>query len=206
MRQLLLLCLFQCVVLLGMAQEQLQYKVPKHNQRDEKGRKQGLWMEDVGELRGEPGYTWEGNYKNDRKEGIWKKTTAAGYLIAEETYKNNVLNGYCKYFFNDGKKSAEGLYVSTEIPGQKDTIMVVDLQSGVEKPVEIVREGNSVRQGLWKVYDEETGHMVKEYYRMGEQVSAAEMGETDSIPTPVAPKAAPTHLPHESMGSGRKKH
>ncbi len=69
----------------------------KSNQRDGQNRKQGRWVEEVGELRGEPGYTWEGVYKNDRKEGVWKKTSAIGNLLAEETYKNNVLDGYCKY-------------------------------------------------------------------------------------------------------------
>ncbi|SHM71522.1 hypothetical protein SAMN05444266_11088 [Chitinophaga jiangningensis] len=205
MRQLLLLCLLNAFLLTGFAQERLVYKVPKHNQKDEKGRKQGLWMEEVGELRGEPGYTWEGNYKNDRKEGVWKKTTASGHILAEETYKNNVLNGYCKYFYPDGKKSAEGQYVSTEIPGQKDTVMVIDLETQQEKPMEIIREGNPVRHGVWKLYDEESGQMVKEYYRLGEVVTAAEIGDNDSIPVKAAPRPQQTQLPHEGVKGGKKK-
>ncbi|MFB6457293.1 toxin-antitoxin system YwqK family antitoxin [Chitinophaga sp. Hz27] len=205
MRRLLLVCMIQCFVLCAFAQ-QLEYKVPKHNQKDEKGRKQGLWMEEVGEIRGEPGFTWEGVYKNDRKDGKWTKSTHSGILLAEETYKNNALNGYCKYFYPDGKKSAEGLIVSSEIPGQKDTIAVIDLETGNETMKEIVREGNPVRQGLWKVYDEETGKMSKEYYRLGEIIPASEAGDNDSIPVSVAPKAPVSQLPHEAAAGGKKKH
>ena len=122
----------------------------KSNQRDPQHRKQGYWMEEVGEVRGEPGYTWEGTYKNDRKEGIWKKTTSIGTLIAEETYKNNVLDGYCKYYYSNGKPSEEGAYISTEVEGQRDTIMIIDPVTNAETPTEIIRKGNSVRNGVWK--------------------------------------------------------
>ncbi|NIG54318.1 toxin-antitoxin system YwqK family antitoxin [Chitinophaga sp. Cy-1792] len=205
MRRLLFVCTLLCLATGAFAQ-QLVYKVPKHNQKDEKGRKQGLWMEEVGEIRGEPGFTWEGVYKNDRKEGKWTKSTHGGILLAEETYKNNALNGYCKYFYPDGKRSAEGMIVSSEIPGQKDTIFVVDLDTGAEKPMEIVREGNPVRQGLWKVYDEDSGKMTKQYYSLGEEISAAEAGDNDSIPAAVTPKAPVSHLPHEDAVNGKKKH
>ena len=147
--------LLQLTFAAGMAQV-------KSNQRDAQHRKQGYWVEVVGEVRGEPGYTWEGVYKNDRKEGVWKKTSAIGNLLAEETFKNNVLDGYCKYYYSNGKPSEEGAYMATEIDGQRDTIMIIDPVTNAETPTEIVRKGNSVRNGVWKLYDEETGKMVKE--------------------------------------------
>ena len=176
----------------------------KTNQRDAQKRKQGNWIEEVGEVRGEPGYTWEGVYKNDRKEGIWRKTSTIGNLIAEETYKNNVLDGYCKYFFPNGKLSEEGAFISTEVEGQRDTIMIIDPVTNAETPTEIIRKGNSVRNGVWKLYDEETGKMVKEYYKRGETVTAGELGDSTTEEQP-AVKQAPLQLPHENAGKHKKK-
>ncbi|WP_143310484.1 toxin-antitoxin system YwqK family antitoxin [Chitinophaga vietnamensis] len=197
MKKLIFLLLLLGMIIPAMAQQ-------KSNQRDAQHRKQGYWIEEVGELRGEPGYTWEGTYKNGRKEGVWKKTTTAGFVIAEETYKNNVLDGYCKYYYPNGKRSAEGRYIATEIEGQRDTVMVIDPVTDKETPTEIVRMGNSVKHGLWKMYDEETGQMVKEYYNRGEVSTAAEMGDTDTTAAP-ASKPAPVHLPHEEAAKRKKK-
>ncbi|WP_441574018.1 toxin-antitoxin system YwqK family antitoxin [Chitinophaga sp. RAB17] len=176
----------------------------KSNQRDQQHRKQGYWVEEVGEVRGEPGYTWEGTYKNDRKEGVWKKTTSIGNLIAEETYKNNVLDGYCKYYYSNGKPSEEGAFISTEIEGQRDTIMIIDPVTNAETPTEIIRKGNSVRNGVWKLYDEETGKAVKEYYKRGETVTAGELGDSTTEEQPAVKKAV-LQLPHENAGKHKKK-
>ena len=176
----------------------------KINQRDAQNRKQGAWMEEVGEVRGEPGYTWEGAYKNDRKEGIWRKTSLAGNLIAEETFHNNVLDGRCRYFFPDGKLMEEGVYMATEIEGQRDTIMVIDPVTNEETPTEIIRKGNSVRNGILRIFDEEAGKLVKQYYKRGEIVTPEELGDTTApVESPV--KKAPMQLPHESLGKSKKK-
>jgi len=198
MRRILFLCL---LLLLAGSNGMAQAKI---NQRDAQNRKQGRWVEEVGELRGEPGYTWEGVYKNGRKEGVWKKTSAIGNLLAEETYKNNVLDGYCKYYFPNGKPSEEGAFLATEIEGQRDTIMIIDPVTNAETPTEIVRQGNSVRNGVWKLYDEETGKMVKEYYKRGETVTADELGDSTETAAP-AVKKAPLQLPHENAGKHKKK-
>ncbi|WP_349317483.1 hypothetical protein [Chitinophaga sp. MM2321] len=197
MQKLFLCILLQLIIVTGIGQT-------KNNQRDAQQRKQGYWIEQVAELRGEPGYTWEGVYKNDRKEGVWKKTSLIGNLIAEETFKNNVLDGYCKYYFPDGKKSEEGAFISTEIEGQRDTIMIIDPVTDVETPTEIIRKGNSVRNGVWKLYDEESGKMVKEYYNRGATVTAEELGDTTTEPQP-AVKPTPLQLPHEHTGKHKKK-
>ena len=51
---------------------------------DKKGLKQGKWIISVGEVRGEPGYDEEGIYKNDKKEGVWRKYTSQGDLLSVE--------------------------------------------------------------------------------------------------------------------------
>src|SRR5579862_4430999 len=54
---------------------------------DNKGLKQGKWISSVPEIREEPGYDEEGLYKDDKKEGIWKRYTAMGDIIAIENYR-----------------------------------------------------------------------------------------------------------------------
>ncbi|ASZ13529.1 hypothetical protein KTO58_06530 [Chitinophaga pendula] len=189
MNKWILCLLLQGVTLLTMAQQ------PAPNQTDAQKRKQGHWIEEIPGLRGEPGYSWEGDYKNGRKEGLWKKYAETGALIAQETFKNNVLDGYCTYYYTNGKKSAEGLLLATEIEGQRDTIMVIDPVTSAETPTVIVRMGNAAKHGLWKMYDEE-GHMTKEYYKRGEPVTAEEMGAED---TTTAPATSATTAPKQSV-------
>jgi hypothetical protein len=165
--------------------------------------KDGKYIEEYGELRGEPGYTWEGTYKNGRKEGIWVKTSTMGEILAEETFKNNVLDGLAKYYFPNGKLSAAGMFIATEIDGQRDTIRVIDPITGAETPTEIIRKGNSVKNGVWKMYDEETGKMFQQYFKRGEEVAPEELGETP-VTAPVKPAGGQLQLPHEKS-SGKKK-
>jgi len=65
-KKITILIIISCFTLLAQAQTQTAV-----NQKDAKQRKQGPWIEQVEPLRGEPGYSWEGSYKNDRKEGTW---------------------------------------------------------------------------------------------------------------------------------------
>jgi hypothetical protein len=183
------LLILSCFTLLAQAQT---------NQKDAKQRKQGPWIEEVAPLRGEPGYTWEGSYKNDRKEGIWKKYDVSGDLIAEETYRNGVLDGPCKYYYPNGKLSAAGSMLAMEIEGEVDTVLVIDPVTQEESRVEVVRKGNSVRNGEWRLYDED-GNMIKETYSRGEIVTGEKAAQR---------KANVAPLPHElqqQTGNKRKK-
>lgn len=45
------------------------------NRVDQKGFKQGKWVKHTDDLRGEPGFEEEGVYKNDMKEGVWRRYT-----------------------------------------------------------------------------------------------------------------------------------
>lgn len=193
MRQFLLYILLQSIACWAFGQQ------VAANKKDAQQRKQGHWIEEIPGVRGEPGYTWEGDYKNNRKEGVWKKYAETGALIAQESFKNNVLDGYCTYYYLNGKKSAEGQIIATEIEGQRDTILVIDPVSGAETPTEIVRMGNSVKHGLWKMYDED-GHLAKEYYQRGEPATAEEVEAAGSTPETGKPTPqTPSALPHEQQ-------
>lgn len=173
----------------------------KLNKKDDQKRKQGEWSEEVAATRGEDGYTWEGNYVDDRKEGLWKKYAPSGAIIAEETFKHNALNGPARYFYLNGLVSAEGNFVAKDVDDTVESYRVIDPITQEEKFEDIKRPATSLRDGLWKVYDEE-GNMVKEYYKRGEPVSAEEL---DTITNKVPKKlpAEPSQLPHQT---GTKKH
>ncbi len=59
----------------------------KLNCVDRNGKKQGRWVVKVESLRGERGYEEEGEYKNGKKEGIWRKYSLEGDIIAMENYR-----------------------------------------------------------------------------------------------------------------------
>ncbi|WP_343674348.1 hypothetical protein [Chitinophaga sp.] len=173
----------------------------KLNKKDDQKRKQGEWSEEVPAIRGEDGYTWEGSYVDDRKEGIWKKYAPSGAIIAEETFKHNVLNGPARYFYLNGLVSAEGNFVAKDIDDTVESYRVIDPVTQEEKFEEIKRSASSLRDGLWKIYDED-GNMVKEYYKRGEPVSAEELDTiTNKVPKKLPPQ--PAQLPHQA---GTKKH
>lgn len=161
------------------------------NQVDAQHRKQGAWSEEVPEVRGEDGYTWEGNYVNDVKEGVWKKYAQAGAIIAEETYRHGVLSGHCRYFYQDGKVSAEGNFISIDVDGQMESYRVVDPVTGEEKFEEVPRNPKSLRDGLWKIFDED-GNMTKEYYKRGEMIPAPDTTAPEHMTVPPPPPVAPS--------------
>ena len=68
------------------------------NAIDQTGRKQGKWVVHVDPLRGEPGYEEEGIFVNDLKEGMWRKYSLRGDLIALENYKKGDKDGLSQYF------------------------------------------------------------------------------------------------------------
>ncbi|MBW8687714.1 toxin-antitoxin system YwqK family antitoxin [Chitinophaga rhizophila] len=202
MRKLSVFLLLQFMVLAAFAQ------MPKIrvNKVDDQQRKQGEWQEEMPEVRGEPGYTWEGNYVDNLKEGLWKKYALSGALIAEETFKHGQLNGYSRYFYPNGRISAEGAFIAMDINGEVDYFRIVDPITGDERFEEIKRDGSSQRNGMWKIYDEE-GKMIKEYYRRGEPVTEEEYNRTPAKPAAAEKPATPpppAGLPHQQKKKGGK--
>src|ERR1051325_7258394 len=67
------------------------------NRIDQKGLKQGPWVVHVDDLRGERGYEEEGYFDNDKKEGIWRRYSLEGDLIAMEHYRWGQKDGKNQY-------------------------------------------------------------------------------------------------------------
>jgi len=128
---------------------------------DFKDRKQGPWIETFPELRGNPGYEAEGEYKNGQKEGIWRKFTLQGDVLAVESYSWGLLNGKAQYYSLMGLEREESWWAID--PKQKfDTLDVPDLYTdGVYRTVIVPNEGHSMKHGSWTWYNTMTGRIER---------------------------------------------
>ncbi len=128
---------------------------------DRSGLKQGSWIVQVPELRGNPGYEEEGEFIDDKKEGIWRRYTLEGDMVAVESYKWGMMNGKSQFYSVLGLEREEGWWAIN--PNKKyDTIDVPDLfEDGVYKTVVIKNEGRSFKHGTWTWYDPTTGFVQR---------------------------------------------
>jgi antitoxin component YwqK of YwqJK toxin-antitoxin module len=160
--------LLVCVCVAGLENIWAQCKTFKLSDRgdtlncvDRNGLKQGPWLVQVAELRGNPGYEEEGEFIDDKKEGIWRRYTMEGDMVAVESYKWGMLNGKSQFYSVLGLEREEGWWAIN--PKKKyDTIEVPDLfQDGVYKSVVIKNEGRSFKHGTWTWYDPTTGFVQR---------------------------------------------
>lgn len=160
MRYLILLAL---LISLG-AQAQLKSYIigPRRdtlNRVDRSGLKQGPWVMHVDPLRGEDGYDEQGYYKDDKREGTWKRFTPEGDLIAIENYYLGMKTGKCKYFLHTGELLREESWRAIDPKSPYDTIDIVDVNDPskiIEKKI-IRIEPNSYKHGTWTYYNTVSG-------------------------------------------------
>ena len=132
------------------------------NRIDKKGLKQGKFVTRVEELRGEPGYEEEGIYKNNIKEGIWRRYTLMGDPIGYETYLHGSKDGVQQYYSPLGQLIREESWKGYNPDSPYDTIPVYGTGSNEIIEFKIVKaEPYSVKNGTWKFYDAETGRLYK---------------------------------------------
>jgi antitoxin component YwqK of YwqJK toxin-antitoxin module len=109
----------------------------------------------VDDLRGERGYEEEGYFWNDKKDGIWRRYSLEGDLIALENYRYGVKDGKNVYFNYQGEPLREEYWRAIDPKNPYDTVPVFDLND----PSKIVRfevvkvESANVKHGVWKYYD-----------------------------------------------------
>jgi hypothetical protein len=168
---LLVLCL-QGAALSGYSQWKNFIISPKGdtlNAVDQQDRKQGRWVNHFDEIRGEPGFEEEGLYLNNRKEGTWRLYSLAGDLIGVEFFKWGLKDGVCQYFGMNGSLLREESWRALNPDKQYDTITVEDVEHlDKYKTVIVKNEGAAIRDGAWKVYDPQTGMIVRtDVYTLG---------------------------------------
>lgn len=133
------------------------------NRVDMQGRKQGPWVVQVPELRGERGYEEEGYFENDKKEGRWVKYSLQGDKLAVENYRWGQKNGRCEYYNNVEDLVRVESWRAIDPKNPYDTIPVTDPKN----PNKILRfevikvESPSVKHGFWRYYDPNTGRVEK---------------------------------------------
>ncbi len=133
------------------------------------GLKQGPWVHKYETVRGERGFEEEGEYKDDLKEGNWRKYSLMGDLLAIENYRWGFLDGMSQYFDISGNLLREESWRAFNPNQQYDTIDVEDVISpGNFNQVIVKNEGSSLKHGTWKFYDPSSGFISKtEFYLLG---------------------------------------
>lgn len=139
------------------------------NCKDKKGMKQGKWINKVEELRGEPGYEEEGEYRNNDKSGYWRIFTLQGDLIGIENYRYGQKNGLQQYFGIDGSLLKEESWLAHNPENPTEMVEVFDINDPNKVyMVEVKLEASSVPHGIWKYYEQGTGKMFrKDNYILG---------------------------------------
>jgi hypothetical protein len=139
------------------------------NRVDQKGFKQGPWIIQVPDLRGERGYEEEGFFVDDKKEGRWVKYSLQGDKIAIENYRWGQKDGRCQYFNHVEDLIREESWMAIDPKNPYDTVPITDIND----PTKIVRyqivkiEEASVKHGTWRYYDAGTGKIeATEQYAM----------------------------------------
>lgn len=195
------------------------YRIGVHgdtlNCTDVNNLKQGKWVSRYETLRGEPGFEEEGEYKEGKKEGIWRKYSLQGDILAIERYQFGFKNGNQQYFSLAGLEREES-WKAVDPKNPYDTVEVPDLND--PKKVELRRiklEGSSLKHGTWKYYDAGAGTIVKvENYVFDKLeipgakkdiIAAATTTDSATVKkAPAKPKPAEV-LEYEKKNSGKKK-
>lgn len=156
---------------------------------DNKGLKQGKWVTSVPELRGEPGYDEEGIYKNGKKDGVWRRYSSTGDILAIENYRFGGKDGAQEYFsfLGDIQRQEEWHAYNPDAP--YDTIPVYGTGNNEIVSFKIVRaEQYSVPHGEWKYY-EAGGQLAKsERYDRGHLLKEEEPKSTEVVTKTVEEK------------------
>ena len=187
------------------------------NRVDKNGLRQGPWVIKVESLRGERGYEEEGEFRNDQKEGVWRRFSPDGDMIAMESYRYGYKHGKSAYFNNMGELLREESWRAIDPKSPYDTVNVYDPNdpSIVLRTVVVKVEPNSYKHGTWTYYDprsgtvEQTEHWVMDKPKEEQKAAAT---EDDMAPIDVTKaaekkeKAKPKEvLEFEKKNSGKKK-
>jgi hypothetical protein len=130
------------------------------NRVDNAGLQQGPWVVKIAPMRGEPGYEEEGYFKDGKKDGIWRKYSTLGDLMAIENYRFGYKNGKCSYYNIYGIEREES-WKAVDPENPYDTVDVPDLHSDVVYRRVVKIEGTTLKHGTWNYYNPQTGTILK---------------------------------------------
>ncbi len=175
---------------------------------DGKNQKQGKWVNHIDELRGEPGFEEEGEYKNDRKEGGWRRYNLNGDLTGLENYRWGNKDGLSQYFMASGQLIREERWKAMNPDQQYDTLEIEDIDHLNEyKTVIVKNEGVAIKHGTWNFYNASTGMIDHtENYSLGKLEHSAQSAVSDSAATAKKSLVKPKEVQDfEKKNAGKKK-
>jgi hypothetical protein len=175
---------------------------------DQNDKKRGKWLIHAEPLRGNPGYDEEGEFVDNRKEGVWRRYNTMGDIVAILNYKWGNLDGTSQFFGVAGLEREESWRAMNPL-NAFDTLMVEDINDE-NKYVQLIipNDGKSLKHGLWTWYRPgSTGIVKTETYFLGKLKLPKEDTKTTE---PVAKKEEPKkEVPkqvqdYEKKNSGKK--
>jgi hypothetical protein len=174
---------------------------------DENGKKRGKWVIHVDPLRGNPGYDEEGEFVDNRKEGIWRRYNSMGDLVAIQNYKWGNLDGISQFFGVAGLEREES-WRAMNPEKAFDTLMVEDINDENKYiPVIVPNDGKSLKHGLWTWYRPGSMGIVKtETYFLNKLQLPKENNEaTETVKKDPPKKEKPKEVQEfEKKNSGKK--
>ncbi len=186
------------------------------NRIDERGKKQGRWVNKVEALRGEPGFEEQGVYVEDKKEGTWQTYSLMGDLLSVENFRWGNKNARCIYFTNFGQPLREESWKAVNPDDPYELVPVYDLQdpTKIKEWVQVKLDGFTLKHGTWKYFDSDYGTVIKtEKYNLDKLViNGAQQSEInkdsleiklDSVTTKPLPKP-PAVLDYEKKKENKK--
>ncbi|MDE3125135.1 MAG: hypothetical protein KGK14_06445 [Bacteroidota bacterium] len=207
-------CFFLPLVILFHADVLAQCKTFKISDRgdtlnciDINDKKQGKWLIHVDELRGEPGYEEEGEFKDNLKEGRWRRYNLIGDLIAVENYRWGNKDGQQEYFYNGSLEHIEN-WKAIDPQKKYDTIYVQDLNDEYKVEKKIIKINTySVKDGIWKYYLPGSNSLIRtETYNYDAIVKpkSVSLHATNQLEDSTNDKMIKDSLPKEKINMGNK--
>ncbi len=177
------------------------------NRIDQRGLKQGPWVVHVDELRGERGFEEEGFFADDKKEGLWRRYSLEGDLIAMEQYRWGFKNGICQYFSNSGEPLREESWRAIDPRNPYDTVPVYDVNdlSKVVRMQIVKVESASYKNGVWKYFDPFKGTVEKTERWVMDKLKTDDVAVDDLAPIDVSnPKKSTAGAPTAKEGEKKQ--
>jgi hypothetical protein len=174
---------------------------------DQNDKKRGKWVIHVDPLRGNPGYDEEGEFVDNRKEGVWRRYNAMGDLVAIQNYKWGNLDGPSQYFGVAGLEREES-WRAMNPEKAFDTLMVEDINDENKYiPVIVPNDGKSLKHGVWTWYRPGSMGIIKTetYFLNKLQLPKENTETTETVKKEVPKKEKPKEVQEfEKKNSGKK--
>ena len=128
---------------------------------DYNNNKQGKWVIHYDQLRGEPGFEEEGEFKDNLKTGKWRKFSLEGDLIAVENYQWGNKDGIQQYFYQ-GELEREESWRAINPERKYDTVDVPNVYDPYKVDRKVIKiDVYSLKEGVWKYYKPGSLSLIK---------------------------------------------